>query len=320
MSCGTGPAEPRDRSDAAAPARREPKPPWLRIKLTTGTEYQEVRGLMRGLRLNTVCEEARCPNIYECWGDRTATFMILGEICTRRCGFCAVTTGRPQGVDLHEPAHLAEAVARLGLEHAVVTSVDRDDLPDGGADHFAAVIRAVRERNPGCGVEVLTPDFRGVPDAVERILPAGPVVFSHNLETVPRLYPDARPGSKFERSIALLREAADARDAAAGAAQAAPGTPERPLIKTGLMLGLGERREELIETLAAARDAGVEILTIGQYLRPTLKHLPVVRYVPPDEFAALREEAMALGFRHVEAGPLVRSSYHARRHTREATV
>jgi len=327
MSCGTGPAEPGDMSvgspvdnSKALPARREPKPPWLRIKLTTGTEYQEVRGLMRGLRLNTVCEEARCPNIYECWGDRTATFMILGEICTRRCGFCAVTTGRPQGVDPDEPAHLAEAVARLGLEHAVVTSVDRDDLPDGGADHFAAVIRAVRERNPGCGVEVLTPDFRGVPDAVDRILPAGPVVFSHNLETVPRLYPDARPGSRFERSIALLREAAGRRDAAAGAIEAAPGSPERPLIKTGLMLGLGERREELLETFAAARDAGVEILTIGQYLRPTLKHLPVARYVPPDEFAAIREEAMALGFRHVEAGPLVRSSYHAKRHTREATA
>ncbi len=296
---------------------REPKPPWLRIKLATGPEFQEVRGLMRGLRLNTVCEEARCPNIYECWGDRTATFMILGEICTRRCGFCAVTTGRPVGVDSDEPAHLAEAVARLGLEHAVITSVDRDDLPDGGADHFAAVIRAVRERNPGCGVEVLTPDFRGVADAVDRIFPAGPVVFSHNLETVPRLYPDARPGSKFDRSIGLLREAADA---AAGATGAAPGTPERPLIKTSLMLGLGERREELLETFSAARDAGVEILTIGQYLRPTLKHLPVVRYVPPDEFAAIREEAMALGFRHVEAGPLVRSSYHAKRHTREATI
>jgi len=292
MSCGT--------------ETRAPKPPWLRIRLATGPEYQEVRGLMRGLRLNTVCEEARCPNIYECWGDRTATFMILGEICTRRCGFCAVATGRPQGVDPEEPAHLAEAVARLGLEHAVVTSVDRDDLPDGGASHFAAVIRAVRERNPGCGVEVLTPDFRGVPDAVDRILPAGPVVFSHNLETVPRLYPDARPGSRFERSIALLREAAEGRDTG------------RPLIKTGLMLGLGERREELLETFAAARDAGVEILTIGQYLRPTLKHLPVVRYVPPDEFAAIRDEAMALGFRHVEAGPLVRSSYHAKKHTRAA--
>ena len=308
MSCGTG--------------TREPKPPWLRIRLATGAEYQEVRGLMRGLRLNTVCEEARCPNIYECWGDRTATFMILGEICTRRCGFCAVTTGRPQGVDPQEPAHLAEAVERLGLEHAVVTSVDRDDLPDGGADHFAAVIRAVRERNPGCGVEILTPDFRGVPDALDRILPAGPVVFSHNLETVPRLYRDARPGSKFERSLGLLRDASLWRDRAlAGAGPGfAPGDAAPPMIKTGLMLGLGERREELLETIAGAREAGVEILTLGQYLRPTLAHLPVARYVPPEEFAEIGAEAKALGFKHVEAGPLVRSSYHAKRHTRAAST
>jgi lipoic acid synthetase len=322
MSCGSGPAGSSGGSEAAA-ARREPKPPWLRIKLATGPQYQEVRGLMRGLRLNTVCEEARCPNIYECWGDRTATFMILGEICTRRCGFCAVTTGRPQGVDPDEPAHLAEAVARLGLEHAVVTSVDRDDLPDGGADHFAAVIRAVRERNPGCGVEILTPDFRGVHDALDRILPAGPIVFSHNLETVPRLYPDARPGSKFERSIGLLRAAAAWRDRHDGAIEverASHHGTQRPLIKTGLMLGLGERREELLETFAAVREAGVEIFTLGQYLRPTLDHLPVARYVPPEEFADLGREAKALGFKHVEAGPLVRSSYHAKRHTREATA
>jgi lipoic acid synthetase len=266
---------------SAAP-KPQPKPPWLRIRLRTGPDYQEVRGLMRGLRLNTVCEEARCPNIYECWGDRTATFMILGDVCTRRCGFCAVTTGRPRpGVDPEEPRHLALAVARLSLEHAVVTSVDRDDLPDGGADHFAAVIRAVRERNPGCEVEVLTPDFKGVPDAVDRILPAGPVVFSHNLETVPRLYRDARPGSRYERSLALLREAADWR--AEGVAT--------PLIKTGLMVGLGESHHDL----------------------------PVARYWTPDEFRSLGDEARLLGFRHVEAGPLVRSSYHAKRHTREAT-
>jgi lipoic acid synthetase len=294
---------------SAAP-KPQPKPPWLRIRLRTGPDYQEVRGLMRGLRLNTVCEEARCPNIYECWGDRTATFMILGDVCTRRCGFCAVTTGRPRpGVDPEEPRHLALAVARLSLEHAVVTSVDRDDLPDGGADHFAAVIRAVRERNPGCEVEVLTPDFKGVPDAVDRILPAGPVVFSHNLETVPRLYRDARPGSRYERSLALLREAADWR--AEGVAT--------PLIKTGLMVGLGESHHELLETFRDARRAGVKILTIGQYLRPTLQHLPVARYWTPDEFRSLGDEARLLGFRHVEAGPLVRSSYHAKRHTRGAT-
>ena len=295
----------------------QPKPPWLRIRLQTGPGYQEVRGLMRGLALNTVCEEARCPNIYECWGDRTATFMILGDVCTRRCGFCAVTTGRPApGVDPEEPRRLAEAVARLGLEHAVVTSVDRDDLEDGGAAHFAAVIRAVRERNPGCEVEVLTPDFKGVPDAVGRILPAGPIVFSHNLETVPRLYREARPGSQYERSLALLREASVWR-ATHGAMNMAG--EAKPLIKTGVMVGLGESRDELLGTFRDARAAGVEILTIGQYLRPTLRHLPVVRYWPPEEFSSLSDEARLLGFRHVEAGPLVRSSYHAKRHTREAT-
>jgi lipoic acid synthetase len=300
-------ARPGVRDTAPGPVAG-PKPPWLRIRLQTGPNYQEVRGLMRGLKLNTVCEEARCPNIYECWGDRTATFMILGEICTRRCGFCAVATGRPGAVDGREPEHLAEAVERLGLEHAVITSVDRDDLPDGGASHFAAVIAAVRARTPGCDVEVLTPDFRGVPDAVATILPAGPAVFSHNIETVPRLYPEARPGSRFERSVGLLREATEFRGAAA-----------RPLVKTGLMVGLGETRDELLQTFDAVRAAGVEILTVGQYLRPTMAHLPVARYWRPEEFADLREAALALGFRHVEAGPLVRSSYHAKRHTRAAS-
>jgi lipoic acid synthetase len=259
---------------------------------------------MNGLRLNTVCEEARCPNIHECWSDRTATFMILGDICTRRCGFCAVATGRPPGVDPQEPDRLAEAVERLGIEHAVITSVDRDDLPDGGAAHFAAVIRAVHRRNPACGVEVLTPDFRGVEGAVDIILPAGPVVFSHNIETVPSLYRTVRIGSTYERSIGLLREAIRWRAAA-----------ERPLIKTGLMLGLGEDRDELIETLDHLARIGVEILTLGQYLRPTLQHHPVIRYYHPDEFAAIRDETLSFGFRHVEAGPLVRSSYHARKHT-----
>jgi len=272
--------------------------------LKTGPNYNQVRRLMDGLRLNTVCEEARCPNIHECWSDRTATFMILGDICTRRCGFCAVATGRPNGVDPQEPARLAEAVEQLGIEHAVITSVDRDDLPDGGAAHFAAVIRAVRERTPGCDVEVLTPDFRGVERAAETILPAGPVVFSHNIETVPSLYRTVRIGSTYERSIGLLREAVAWRAAA-----------ERPLIKTGLMLGLGEERDELIDTLGDLARIGVEILTLGQYLRPTMQHHPVERYYHPDEFAAIREQALGLGFRHVEAGPLVRSSYHARKHT-----
>jgi lipoic acid synthetase len=296
-------------SETAPAARPAPKPPWLRIRLHTGPGYQEVRGLTRGLRLNTVCEEARCPNIYECWRDRTATFMILGDVCTRRCAFCAVASGRPRGVDPREPEHLAEAVARLGLDHVVVTSVDRDDLPDGGAGHFAAVIRTVRERRPKCGVEVLTPDFRGVPDAAATILSAGPVVFSHNVETVPRLYRTARSGSRFERSLALLREAVACR-----------GGASRPLVKTGLMVGLGETSDEILDTLRAIRAAGVEIVTLGQYLRPTREHLPVARYYHPDEFASLRAEALAMGFRHVEAGPLVRSSYHARSHARQAAA
>lgn len=297
-------------SCAPTVAFNAPKPPWLRIRLKAGPEFNEVRGLMEDLRLNTVCEEARCPNIHECWSDRTATFMILGDICTRRCGFCAVTTGRPAaGVDAQEPARLAEAVARLRLEHVVITSVDRDDLPDGGAGHFAAIIGAVRERNPECDVEILTPDFRGVERAVDTILAAGPVVFSHNVETVPSLYRSVRPGSTFERSVALLAEAVLWRGAAA-----------RPLIKTGLMLGLGESHDELLRTFELLAGRGVEILTLGQYLRPTLEHLPVVRYCHPDEFAALAEQARSLGFRHVEAGPLVRSSYHARQQTRDTFV
>jgi lipoic acid synthetase len=300
-------AEPADAGGSGTIQPRGPKPPWLRIRLDTGEPYQEVRRMMQGLRLHTVCQEARCPNIYECWGERTATFMILGDVCTRACGFCAVATGRPRAVDPEEPERVAEAVARLGLEHVVITSVDRDDLPDGGAGHFAEVIRAVRRRNPRCEAEVLTPDFRGVARPLDLILPSGPVVFSHNTETVPRLYPRARRGSSFERSVGLLREAARWRGDAA-----------RPLIKTGLMLGLGETDEELQAAFALLAEAGVEILTLGQYLRPTLDHLPVERYVTPDAFAALRQDALGLGFRHVEAGPLVRSSYHARRHARAA--
>src|SRR3989442_3383570 len=224
-------------SGRAGAVQEGPKPPWLRVRLDTGSNYRMVRGMIEGLGLHTVCQEARCPNIYECWGERTATFMILGDVCTRRCGFCAVTTGRPAaGVDAGEPARVAEAVAHLGLDHAVITSVDRDDLPDGGAGHFAAVIPAIRERNPGCEVEVLTPDFRGACRPLDVILPAGPVVFSHNVETVPALYTGVRPGSRFERSVGLLREAVLWRGRAA-----------RPLVKTGLMLGLGESRDDLLE-------------------------------------------------------------------------
>jgi lipoic acid synthetase len=286
-----------------------PKPPWLKIRLATGDNYQTVRRMVRGLKLSTICQEARCPNIYECWGDRTATFMILGDVCTRRCGFCAVAGGRPRGLDPDEPRRVAEAVDHLGLAHAVVTSVDRDDLPDGGAMQFGAVIRAVRRVRPSCEVEVLTPDFRGVERPLDAILPAGPIVFSHNIETVPSLYPEVRPGSRFERSVALLREAVGWR-----------GSQTRPLVKTGLMVGLGESRDELRSTFAILAGTGVEILTLGQYLRPTLKHLPVVRYYAPEEFAALRAEAAEFGFKHVEAGPLVRSSYHARRHAEGAAA
>jgi lipoic acid synthetase len=262
------------------------------------------------LNLHTVCQEARCPNIYECWGEHgTATFMILGDVCTRRCGFCAVTSGRPQaGVDPLEPQHVAEAVAVMQLRHAVITSVDRDDLRDGGANHFAQVIRAIHEQNPEAAVEVLTPDFRGVPEALDIVLGARPEVFSHNMETVPRLYRQARPGSRYDRSLALLADAARRREAGEYAGR----------VKTGIMVGIGETPDEVYSTIADIRGAGVEILTIGQYLQPTPKHLPVDRWVHPDEFAGYKQHALALGFAHCEAGPLVRSSYHAHEHVAAA--
>jgi lipoic acid synthetase len=296
---------------APSPSRREGRPDWLRIRLSTPASYHQVRSLVERLNLNTVCQEARCPNIYECWGEHgTATFMILGDVCTRRCGFCAVTSGRPPaGPDPQEPAHVAEAVAVMGLRHAVLTSVDRDDLPDGGARHWARVIEAVHAQSPNCAVEVLTPDFRGVPDALDVVLGAAPEVFSHNMETVPRLYRQARPGSRYDRSLALLAEASRRRDAGEYAGR----------IKTGIMLGLGEAPEEIYSTIADIRNAGVEIMTLGQYLQPTPKHLPVARWVHPDEFAAYRDYALSLGFAHCEAGPLVRSSYHAHEHVRKST-
>jgi lipoic acid synthetase len=284
----------------------EGRPPWLRIRLRTPERFHEVRRLVQSQRLHTVCEEARCPNIYECWGEHgTATFMILGSVCTRRCGFCAVTSGRPAaGVDADEPRRVAAAVHVMGLRHAVITSVDRDDLDDAGARHFADVIEAVRALNHDTAIEVLTPDFRGFDSALDVVLGARPEVFSHNMETVPRLYRDARPGSEFERSLALLADAARRRDRSE--------YPGR--VKTGLMLGLGEEEAELRAVLARIRDAGVEILTLGQYLQPSREHLPVSRWVHPDEFAALRDHALGLGFAHCEAGPLVRSSYHAHQH------
>ena len=282
------------------------RPEWLRIRLRTTEEYAEVRRMMNGLSLTTVCEEARCPNIYECWSNRTATFMILGEVCTRQCGFCAVTSGLPPKVaDPDEPRRVATAVRDLGLAHAVITSVDRDDLPDGGARHFADVIRDVHGLNPECAVEVLTPDFKGVEDALDVVLEARPEVFSHNMETVRRLYKTARPGSRYEGSLDLLRRAARERDA----------RPEPAFrVKTSLMAGLGETDEELLEAFREIREAGVEVLTLGQYLQPTKQHLPVARFVSPDEFAALRQDALGMGFVHVVAGPLVRSSYRAHEH------
>lgn len=287
---------------------REGRPEWLRIRLRTPESYHQVRRLVERLHLNTVCQEARCPNIYECWGEHgTATFMILGEICTRKCGFCAVTTGRPAaGVDAEEPGHVAEAVATMGLRHAVITSVDRDDLPDGGARHFADVIEAIHAANPGTAVEVLTPDFRGVDDALDVVLGARPEVFSHNMETVPRMYREARPGSRYERSLALLADAAGRR--ARG--------EYRGRVKTGIMVGLGETDEEVEATIRDIRGAGVEILTIGQYLQPSREHLPVDRWVAPEGFAAYRELALSVGFAHCESGPLVRSSYHAHEHVK----
>ena len=261
----------RPPAEAAPSAKRVGRPEWLRIRLATPERYHQVKRLVDDLKLNTVCQEARCPNIYECWGEHgTATFMILGEICTRRCGFCAVTSGRPNpGVDASEPEHVAEAVAVMGLKHAVITSVDRDDLPDGGARHWANVIEAVHRRNASCAVEVLTPDFRGVPDALDVVLAARPEVFSHNTETVPRMYRQARPGSKYERTLGLLAEASRRRDAGEYAGR----------VKTGIMVGIGETPDEVCSTLSDIRSTGVEILTIGQYLQPTTKHLPVDRWV-----------------------------------------
>ncbi len=299
-------------ASSPSPSRREGRPDWLRIRLATPASYHQVRSLVERLNLHTVCQEARCPNIYECWGEHgTATFMILGDVCTRRCGFCAVTSGRPPaGPDPEEPAHLAEAVAVMGLRHAVLTSVDRDDLPDGGASHWARVIEAVHAGSPACAVEVLTPDFRGVPDALDIVLAARPEVFSHNMETVPSLYRKARPGSRYDRSLALLAEASRRRDAG----------EYQGRVKTGIMLGLGETPDEIYSTIADIRGAGVEIMTLGQYLQPTPKHLPVARWVHPDEFAAYRDYALSLGFAHCESGPLVRSSYHAHEHVKPGAV
>jgi lipoic acid synthetase len=275
-------------------------PPWIKVRAPGGPGFTTTLGIVKELRLHTVCEEAHCPNIAECWGHKTATFMLLGDTCTRNCGFCAVTHGRPLVVDADEPARVAAAVERLGLQHVVVTSVNRDDLRDGGASHFAATVEAIRARLASCRIEVLVPDFQGDLDAVAVVCAAPVDVFNHNIETVPRLYRRVRPGARYERSLAVLEAARD---------------PDgRRRTKAGLMLGLGEEHDELLGVLRDLRGIGCSTLTLGQYLRPTKDHLPVERYVAPDEFDALRQEALELGFRHVESGPLVRSSYHAWQH------
>jgi lipoic acid synthetase len=274
------------------------RPDWLKVRVPTGPRYIELKSMMRTMELHTVCEEARCPNIGECWGHGTATFMILGDVCTRACRYCAVTSGKPTTLDLGEPKRVAEAVAKMGLRHAVITSVDRDDLPDYGAGLFAATIRKIHQIVPGCAVEVLTPDFQGSMDALSVVMDAQPEIFNHNIETVRRVFRRVRPGrSRYDVSLDVLRAAKEMSDGG--------------LTKSGIMVGLGEAREEIRQTMQDLRAAGVDIMTIGQYLRPTAKHVEIDRYYHPDEFAEMREEGLALGFSHVESGPLVRSSYHA---------
>jgi lipoic acid synthetase len=277
--------------------KRRSRPDWLKVRLPQGENYFRLKGLVRDLRLNTVCEDARCPNIGECWGAGTATFMVLGEICTRACKFCAVKTGFPPEYDLDEPSRVAAAIAKLHLKYAVITSVDRDDLEDGGAFIFAETIRLTREACPGIRIEVLIPDFRGSTSALRKVVEAVPDVLAHNVETVPRLYPAARAGSRYRRSLHHLSNAKS--------------FGIEMTTKSGIMLGLGEHRDEILEVLSNLRAAEVDIVTLGQYLQPTREHLPVDRFYSPDEFAEYRDYGMSLGFKHVEAGPLVRSSYHA---------
>ena len=279
------------------PRGPRPKPEWLRARAPMGENYHQLKKLARGLELHTVCESAQCPNIGECWNHQTATFMLLGNLCTRRCGFCAVPKGKPEPLDWDEPRRVGEAVARLGLKHAVVTSVNRDDDNLGGARVFALTIEEIRRQAPGCGVEVLIPDFQGDEASLRAVLDARPDVLNHNTETVPRLYSVARSGARYPRSLRLLEQVK----------QFAPGM----ISKTGVMVGLGETVPELLAVFRDLAAQKVDILTVGQYLSPSKNHLPVKRYYTPEEFRSLKEEALAMGFRHVESGPLVRSSYHA---------
>ncbi|MEI6741007.1 MAG: lipoyl synthase [Gemmatimonadaceae bacterium] len=281
--------------------RREPlperKPSWLKVKAPGGERYLRLRQLMQELNLHTVCQEAHCPNIGECWEHGTATFMILGDVCTRNCAYCAVSHGRPPAYDIEEPSRVAQAIAELGLRHAVITSVDRDDLPDFGAYIFAETIRQIRQHLPDCSIEVLVPDFQGNENSIRTVLEARPDIYNHNTETVPRLYKKARPGGRYERLLEIFRIAK----------RIAPTVPT----KTGIILGLGETNEEVVEVMKDLRAVDVDILTLGQYLRPSDGHIALDRYVTPDEFRWFYDTGMALGFKHVESGPLVRSSYHA---------
>jgi lipoic acid synthetase len=285
-------------SPETAPLLHGQRPEWLKVRLSQGPHFKNLKHLMREQGLHTICEEAACPNIGECWGEfRTASFLLLGDVCTRNCGFCDVKTGRPGEVDWGEPTRLAEAVSQLQLRHVVLTSVTRDDLPDGGAGVFAATIRQLKRRDPGLGVEVLIPDLQGNWAALQTIMDAAPDILNHNIETVPRLYSRVRPKAIYSQSLSLLSRAR----------RLSPRTPT----KSGLMLGLGETRAEIVDVFADLRAHHVDVLTIGQYMRPSMRHLPVERYVAPDEFAELKERAKSMGFRHVESGPMVRSSYHA---------
>jgi len=285
------------------------RPEWFKIKLRTNEEYRHINGLVSKLNLNTVCSEARCPNIYECWGQGTATFMVMGDICTRHCGFCSVAKGRPNELDTKEPENLAEAIESLGLDYAVITSVDRDDLPDEGSEHFAECVRAIRRRTPECKVEVLIPDFNGKREHLERVLEAGPDVLGHNIETVAHLYRTVRPVAVYENTLKVLENSVIWRD-------------ERRIdmkVKCGIMVGLGETMEQLLDTMRDIVGTGCDILTVGQYLPPKKKALPLDRYYTLEEFAYIKTEGEAMGLKHVESGPLVRSSYHAKSQSENVT-
>ncbi len=289
----------REHPAVSAPAQLVPGaiPPWIRTRVVEGENFKELKQLVQARRLHTVCEEAKCPNIFDCWSRRTATFMILGDVCTRACRFCAVTSGRPAELDIGEPLRVAESVAQLGLRHAVITSVDRDDLADGGSGMFARTIKAIRRRSPATTIEVLTPDFQGDLAAVQTVVEARPDIFNHNTETVPRLYARIRPKAVYANSLALLQHVKRL-------------APEM-VTKSGLMVGLGETEDELRDVFRNMRAHDIDVLTVGQYLRPSKKHAEVARYYRPEEFVELKQQAMEMGFAHVEAGPMVRSSYHA---------